>query len=212
MSAAASRSCAVATLAVVALWLAGIARAQGFDWPAPLPAQASAQQATTHQAGMADADATDVQPTNIFVSLRIDSPGDNGPVTQASTTAVAADTANDAGTAQDEWQDWDSGGRAAQPAPQASAQGSETSQAAATTATATRPQPTNVVVSVRVNSPGDDGPVTQSSNVAVAARSNNTAATAQKAQQAQGASRRRLRRRSRRRARSPTAPRRLRLP
>jgi hypothetical protein len=178
------KSCAaVATLGVFALWFAGTAHAQSSDWPAPLPAQASAQQATTEQAGMTSADATDAQPTNIFVSLRVNSPGDNGPVTQASTTAVAADTANDAATAQDGWQDWAPGAHAA-PAPQASAQDSETTQAAATSATATRPKPTNVVLSVRVNSPGDDGPVTQSSTVAVAAQSTNTAATAQKAQQA----------------------------
>src|ERR671930_2240583 len=106
MSAAMSRSCAAATFGVLALWLAGIARAQGSDWPAPLPAQASAQQATTGQAAITNADAADAQPTNIFVSLRIDSPGDNGPVTQTATTAVAGDAANDAGTAQDEWQDW----------------------------------------------------------------------------------------------------------
>src|ERR687886_2624733 len=179
------RSGAVATLAVFALWLSGTARAQSSDWPAPLPAQASAQQATTEQTGMTSADAEDAQPTNIFVSLRINSPGDNGPVTQTSTTAVAGESANDAATAQDAWQDWDSGGDAIQPASQASAQDSGTTQAAATSATATRPQPTNVVVSVRVNSPGDDGPVTQSSTVAVAAQSKNTAATAQTAHQAQ---------------------------
>src|SRR5919202_3323563 len=185
MSAAASRSCAVATLVVFALWLAGTAHAQGSDWPAPLPAQASAQEATIEQGAVTAADATDAQPTNIFVSLRVDSPGDNGPVTQTSTTAVAGESANDAATAQDAWQDWDSGGDAVQPAPQASAQDSGTTQAAATSATATRPQPTNVVVSVRVNSPGDDGPVTQSSTVAVAAQSKNTATTAQTAHQAQ---------------------------
>src|SRR5918911_462641 len=183
MSAAVSRSCAVATLVVFALWLAGNAHAQGSDWPAPLPAQASAQEATTEQGAIAAVDATDAQPTNIFVSLRVDSPGDNGPVTQTSTTAVAGESANDAATAQDAWQDWDSGGNAVQPARQASAQDSGTTQAAATGATATRPQPTNVVFSVRVNSPGDDGPVTQSSTVAVAAQAKNTAATAQQAQQ-----------------------------
>src|SRR5918911_3247494 len=125
MSAAVRRSCAVATLVVFALWLSGTARAQGSDWPEPLPAEASAQQATTEQAGMTSADAEEAQPTNIFVSLRINSPGDNGPVTQTSTTAVAADTANDAATAQEEWQDWASGAHAA-PAPQASAQDSKT--------------------------------------------------------------------------------------
>src|ERR671933_1150180 len=189
MSVAASRRGAVASVCVFALWLAvaGTARGQGIpDSPAPeAPAQASGQEATTGQAATANADAADDQPTNIFVSLRVDSPGDNGPVTQTSTTAVAGESANDAATAQDAWQDWDSGGDAVQPAPQASAQDSGTTQAAATSATATRPQPTNVVVSVRVNSPGDDGPVTQSSTVAVAAQSQNTAATAQTAHQAQ---------------------------
>src|SRR5919206_604804 len=64
MSVAASRSFAVATLAVLALWLAGVARAQGSDWPAPLPAQASAQQATTRQAGLTAAEAAGAQPTH----------------------------------------------------------------------------------------------------------------------------------------------------
>jgi hypothetical protein len=189
MSIAARRRWIVASVCVFALVLvlAGTARGQGApDWPAPLaaPAQASGQQATTGQAATTSADATDAQPTNIFISLRVDSPGDNGPVTQTSTTAVAGDATNDAATAQDAWQDWDSGAHTAQGAPQTSAQDSGTSQAAATTATAAQAKPTNVVVSVRVNSPGDDGPVTQSSTVAVGAESKNAAATAQKARQA----------------------------
>jgi hypothetical protein len=189
MSVAASRRCAAASVCVFALALAvaGTARGQGIpDSPAPeTPAQASDQQATTGQIATTSADAEDAEPTNIFISLRVDSPGDNGPVTQTSTTAVAGDAANDAATAQDAWQHWDSGDQAAEGQPQASAQDSDTNQAAATTATAARAKPTNVVVSVRVNSPGDDGPVTQSSTVVVGAESTNTAATAQKAQQAQ---------------------------
>src|SRR2546421_7729683 len=106
------RSCAVAILVVFALWLAGTARAQGSDWPEPLPAQASAQQSTTEQGAITAADATDAQPTNIFVSVRVNSPGDNGPVTQTATTAVAGDSANDAATAQDASQDWAPGARA----------------------------------------------------------------------------------------------------
>jgi hypothetical protein len=189
MSVAASRRGAVASVCVFALWLAvaGTARGQGIpDSPATeAPAQASGQEATTGQAATTSAEAEDAAPTNIFVSVRVDSPGDNGPVTQTSTTAVAGDAANDAATGQDAWQHWDSGDQAARGQPQSSAQDSDTSQAAATTATATRAKPTNVVVSVRVNSPGDDGPVTQSSTVVVGAESTNTAATAQKAQQAQ---------------------------
>src|SRR5919206_615061 len=128
MSVAASRRGAVASVCVFALWLAmaGTARGQGIpDSPAPeAPAQASGQEATTGQAATASADAADDQPTNIFVSVRVDSPGDNGPVTQTSTTAVAADAANDAATAQEGWQDWAPGARAA-PAPQASEQESD---------------------------------------------------------------------------------------
>src|SRR5919205_880183 len=91
---------AVAILVVLALWLAGLAHAQGSDWPAPLPAQASAQQATTEQGAIAAADATEAQPTNIVVSVRVNSPGDDGPVTQSSTVAVAAQSKNSARTAQ----------------------------------------------------------------------------------------------------------------
>jgi len=194
MSVAASRRCAVASVGVFALSLAvatGTARGQGIsDWPAPIapgaaPAQANTQQATTGQAATTSADATDAQPTNIFISLRVDSPGDNGPVSQTDTTAVAGNAANDAATAQDAWQHSDSGAQPAQGQPQASAQDSGTSQAAAARATATRPKPTNVVVSVRVNSPGYDAPVTQSSTVAVGAASKNAAATAQTAHQTQ---------------------------
>jgi pilus assembly protein FimV len=189
MSVAASGRWAVASLGVLALSLAlatGTARGQGVTDD---PGQASAQQATTGQAAMTGADAEDAAPTNIFISLRINSPGDNGPVTQTSTTAVAGEATNEAATAQDAWQHTDAVDEVAQPQPlpQASAQDAATNQAAATNATATRPKPTNVVVSVRVNSPGDDAPVTQSSAVAVGAESKNTAATAQQAQQAQQA-------------------------
>jgi hypothetical protein len=148
-------------------------------------AEANEQHSSTGQAASGNAYATDPQPTNIFVSIRINSPGDNGPVTQTSTTAVAGSAANDASTAQGAWQDWNSGGQAARAQPQASEQDSGTDQAAAATATATRARPTNSVVSVRVNSPGDDAPVTQSSTVVVGAESKNAAATTQKADQAQ---------------------------
>src|SRR5919201_2949680 len=186
MSVAASGRYAVVSLGVFALSLAlatGTARGQGLP---DAPGQASAQTATTGQAAMTGAEAEDAAPTNIFISLRINSPGDNGPVTQTSTTAVAGEAANDAATAQDGWQHTDAVADAAQAQRQASAQDAATNQAAVSNATAARSKPTTVVVSVRVNSPGDDAPVTQSSAVAVGAESKNTAATAQKAEQAGG--------------------------
>jgi hypothetical protein len=184
------RRWAVASLGVLALSLAlATETARGQSAPSesltPDAAQTSGQEASTDQAATASADATDPQPTNIMISLRINSPGDNGPVSQTSTTAVAGTAADDAATAQDAWQDWDSGGGAAEGQPQASSQDSSTDQAAAASAAATEPRPINVVVSVRVNSPGDDGPVTQSSTVAVGAESKNAAATTQTARQGQ---------------------------
>src|SRR5919198_527524 len=117
------RRCALASLGVLALSFViatETARGQGIpDSPATDIAQASEQQATTGQAASTSADAMDAQPTNILVSLRINSPGDNGPVSQTSTTAVAGDAANDAATAQDGWQDWDSDHQAGEGQPQA---------------------------------------------------------------------------------------------
>ena len=183
------RRCAVASLGALALLLAVAtqpARGQGavVEWPEPL-AQTSGQEVSTGQAATSSADATDAQPTNILISVRINSPGDNGPVTQTATTAVASDAANEAATAQDAAQDWTSAGRTAAAQPQASTQDSGTDQAAASPATAARARPVNTVISVRVNSPGNDAPVTQSSTVVVGSEANNAAATAQKARQAQ---------------------------
>src|ERR671936_2632661 len=126
MSVVTTRKCAVVFVFALSLATAGTARGQGIpDSPtpeAPAPAQASGQEATTGQAATTSADATDDEPTNIFVSVRVDSPGDNGPVTQTATTAVAGDAANDAATAQDAWQDWDSGGQVGPTPPPARAQ------------------------------------------------------------------------------------------
>jgi hypothetical protein len=206
LNAAWIRRCAVASLGALVLSpvvATETAHGQGAvsEWPAThsagahprdathahgaAPAQANEQHSSTGQAASANAYATDPQPTNIFVSIRINSPGDNGSVAQTSTTAVAGSAANDASTAQGAWQDWDSGGQAAGAQPQASEQDSGTDQAAAATATATHPRPTNTVVYVRVNSPGDDAPVTQTSTVVVGAESKNAAATTQNADQAQ---------------------------
>src|ERR687887_289112 len=121
MSAVLSRSCAAATLAVFALWLAGTARAQGSDWPAPLPAQASAQQATTRQAGMTSADATHAKPTNVVISVRVNSPGNDAPVTQSSAVAVGAASKNTAATAQKAKQAQAGAGDVATPVPTAAA-------------------------------------------------------------------------------------------
>ncbi|HEX6702238.1 MAG TPA: hypothetical protein VF101_16035 [Gaiellaceae bacterium] len=152
--------------------------------------QTNAQRASQEQAAAARAEAVDPQPTNVFISVRINSPGDNGPVTQTSTTTVAGAAENAAATNQDARQ----ASSVARPvdledsasqAGQINGQDAGIEQAAAAEATATEPRPMNVVVSVRVNSPGGDAPVTQGSAVVVGAAAKNAAATAQRAEQVQ---------------------------
>ena len=99
---------------------------------------------TSQAVAGADAAAAQLGAANLDVSVRIDSPGDNGAVAQ--TIAAQADAAQTAAQAADSAQD-------------ASAQAG-TTQAA----------PTNVAVSVRIGSPGTDGPVTQTSTADAAAQ------------------------------------------
>jgi hypothetical protein len=180
---------AVLSFVVLALTGTGTARAA-------VPGQGSEQVTDAEQVATAGATAIDSQPMNVFVSVRIDSRGDDGPVTQTSTTTVVGAAENTASTDQAAEQDWAPSPLAAPAATpatatsaeapaQASGQDADTDQAAAATALATQPRPVNVVVSVRVNSPGDDGPITQTSTVVVAATAGNTASMAQTAAQAQ---------------------------
>jgi hypothetical protein len=95
--------------------------------------------ATTSSADSAGADATStqVQPTNLNVSVRVGSPGYNGPVDQRNTsTATAVAGANPA-------------------------TGTGAGRGPSATSTSTQVAPTNVNVSVRVGSPGADGARTQ---------------------------------------------------
>jgi hypothetical protein len=153
--------------------------------PPPAGAQHSGQSATTQQAADTTAVATDPQPMNILISVRINSPGNNGPVAQTSTAAIAGAAGNTGTTTQADWQDWaPARGSASQgSASQGSAQDAGTGQKAAATSAATQPRPVNAAVSVRLNSPGDDGPVTQTSAVLVGAASTNSASTTQAAVQ-----------------------------
>jgi len=94
------------------------------------PAQASA-----------DASAQQAAPSNVNLSARVNSPGDDGPTTQQNSADAAAN---------------------------AGASGASGSQADAN-ATATQDAPVNVNVAVRVNSPGNQGAVTQANTADAAA-------------------------------------------
>ncbi len=102
-------------------------------------ATAATHAPTADGSARADATSTQTSPTNVNVSVRVNSPGDNGGVDQGNTAAATA---------------------------QASAGSGHDPAAASSSATATQTAARNVDVSIRVASPGDEAPVSQSNTVA----------------------------------------------
>ena len=74
----------------VCLTSAAVAFADG----APPPVQAATQSATTSQQAAALSSAQQVQPSNVNVSIRINSPGDDGDVTQTNSVGSTANAGN----------------------------------------------------------------------------------------------------------------------
>jgi hypothetical protein len=134
----------------------------------PIPAPTS-QQASTEQAANAAAEATQQQPGNLVISIRINSPGNDGPISQSNVAGSAAGASNDSSTGQ--------GG--APGAQQSSQQQAATDQAATAAATATQEQPQNIVIVIRINSPGDNGPIEQTNTAAAASNAGNVSAISQ---------------------------------
>ena len=142
--------------------------------------------ATSDQTADAAAAATQQQPSNVVVIVRVDSPGNDGPVTQSNITVATPSAANGATTAQQ-------GGTGTEPQappqtgtdqgstaqPDASDQQSSTAQQATSTATATQDDAGNLVVTVRIDSPGRNGSITQANGAIGASDATNTSATNQ---------------------------------
>ena len=142
--------------------------------PAPTAepvALADSEVASTDQSASPAASATQEQPTNVVVSVRINSPGDDGQISQRNVVVGVSDAANDASTTQ--------GGTSSEGAGGSANQDASTNQQAGSTATATQQQPTNVVVIVRINSPGDNGSISQGNVDVAGASAGNQSATAQ---------------------------------
>jgi hypothetical protein len=127
-----------------------------------IPAAAS-QEASTAQAASAAAAATQQQPRNLVISIRINSPGTDGPISQTNVAGSGAGASNDSSTGQV----GASGGQ------QASQDQAATDQAATATATATQDQPQNIVIVIRINSPGDNGPIEQTNTAAAVSNAGN---------------------------------------
>jgi len=248
---------ALGMTSAVCLSSAAVALADG----APPPTQATTQSATTGQLAGALSSAQQVQPQNYNVSIRINSPGNDGDVTQTNSASSAANAGNEASTSQTANQSsgasapwwpynppvpqrgsnpWSqpSAAPATQPstAPVAPApapptttqsnsadsgansgndagtrqnsnqsQGSScgcdgsnggvqsvdqqanTDQAALAASKAVQIDPKNQNVSIRINSPGNDGNVTQTNSVTSTANAGNEASTEQHASQGQAA-------------------------
>jgi hypothetical protein len=129
------------------------------------------QQTSTEQAATASAAANQQQARNIVITVRIDSPGDDGPITQENVAVAVAEGSNDSSTAQ--------GGGVGNSGGQAGDQQASTGQTASSTATATQDQAGNFVISIRINSPGNNGPISQTNTATASSNAANTSATNQ---------------------------------
>lgn len=130
------------------------------------PAGSTGQQASTAQTAASSAAATQQQPRNIVISVRVDSPGDDGEITQTNVVTVVSDGSNESSTTQA----GDS---------EATGEQAATGQSATSAATATQNQAGNIVVSVRINSPGNNGSITQTNAALAGSNAANTSATTQ---------------------------------
>jgi hypothetical protein len=137
------------------------------------PAQPVTQDAATAQAATTDAAAAQPQQSNGVGTTRTDSSGDES-VSQQNDLAVVGAAVNAAATEQAA----DSGAPTADGAPGEVGQQATSDQAANAAAAAVQPQQSNVVIIIRINSPGDDV-VSQTNVVSVVAVGANQSSTAQ---------------------------------
>jgi hypothetical protein len=152
--------------------------------PSQTQSQSSSQSAPTTQHADASATSNQVAPTNINVSVRIDSPGDNGPVNQTNSSNANA-VSDNANTSSQDLNQMQSGGRPAGEQSQSADQSAPTNQVAGATSSSNQVAPTNVNITIRNKSPGDDGAVTQTNASGSSANAGNTNASNQSAGQVQ---------------------------
>jgi hypothetical protein len=133
-----------------------------------------AQSATTDQGSAANGVVTQSGADNLVISIRIDSPGNDGPISQSNLATGAVGAGNGSNTSQ---------AGAAQPG---GSQQAGTGQEAGATGQVSQSQPKNVVISVRVNSPGNNGPIAQTNIAGVGVDAINGSATDQTGGKAAG--------------------------
>ena len=118
--------------------------------------QSVGQSAGSEQQATSASGATQINPSNTNISVRVLSDGNDGPVTQSNTASSNATSSNSNSTTQDASQDQGAGGI------QTSTQDAGNAQLADASRTANQSGASNTNLPVRVLSPGSNGAVTQS--------------------------------------------------
>jgi hypothetical protein len=147
--------------------------------------QNTAQSAPVNQNADARASSSQISPTNVNVVVRIDSPGNDGPVTQTNSSAANAAAGNTNAVAQDAGQSQaapagSTGGQA-----QSAVQSAPVTQDSQAGAASTQVAPLNANIVVRNKSPGDSAGVTQTNSSQATAQAANQNAVNQSADQSQ---------------------------
>ncbi|MBD0347791.1 MAG: hypothetical protein ICV59_01445 [Thermoleophilia bacterium] len=146
----------IALVAAVLTAGAGAGAAAADPSPPGVPSiQAAGQAAGSVQSASSSATSTQVAPQNTNVSVRVLSPGSNGPVSQTNASNADALAANANATDQ-------TTGQLGSAGVQQGSQVAGNAQGASSSASSTQVKPENTNVDVRVLSPGSNGPVTQS--------------------------------------------------
>jgi hypothetical protein len=146
----------------------------------PPGVQTADQSATSGQAALAASEATQTEPTNTNISVRVLSPGDDGSVSQTNSVDSSAEASNENETTQDADQSQSGAGGI-----QVADQSASNAQLAAALSTASQYGASNTNIPVRVLSPGDGGSVTQSNDASSKASSSNENETEQNVDQSQ---------------------------
>ena len=147
--------------------------------------QVIGQAAESDQTAGALAATVQEKPSNTNVSIRVLSPGNGGPVTQSNEASSDATAVNLNGTKQTADQDQTGGACCKSGGTQVIGQAADNDQKAGALAATVQEKPSNTNVGIRVLSPGNDGPVSQSNTASSSATAANLNATHQSATQEQ---------------------------
>jgi hypothetical protein len=152
--------------------------------PSSGTSQGSTQNAPSNQTADAGATSTQVGPTNVNVVIRVDSPGNDGPVTQTNLSTATAVSGNTNAVSQDAAQNQTGAGTSGGQA-QSAGQTAPATQDSQATADSTQVAPLNANIVVRNKSPGDGAAVTQTNTSQATAQAANQNAVNQSADQTQ---------------------------